>query len=138
MQIHAHYLPHLSMSFDRHTNSLNETFLLLSSDYTKSLHLQTDRFLEFHTAGGLHYSTRIPRFGRDLLYDRHSAEALVPSVGVNADGSGEVFRLNLEIGRFMKGYEVDVGGDDLTTIGGGSLQGGIFTGAVNTGTLIPG
>jgi ribosome biogenesis protein ENP2 len=134
-QIHTHYLPHLSLSFARHTNCLNQTFLLLSSDYTKSLHLQSDRFLEFHTAGGLHYSTRIPRFGRDLVYDRHSAEALIPSVGVNPDGNGEVFRLNLEVGRFMRGYEVDVGGDDLATAGGGALQGGIGAGAVNTGAI---
>ncbi|KAF2279743.1 uncharacterized protein EI97DRAFT_392876 [Westerdykella ornata] len=134
-QIHTHYLPHLSLSFARHTNCLNQTFELLSSDYSKSIHLQTDRFIEFHTAGGLHYSTRIPRFGRDLLYDRQSAEALIPSVGVNADGNGEVFRLNLEVGRFMRGYEVDVGGDDLTTVGGGALQGGINAGSVNTGSI---
>lgn len=134
-QIHTHYLPHLSLSFERHTNTLNETFLLLSSDYTKSLHLQVDRSLEFHTSGGIHYATRIPRFGRDLIYDKHSAEALVPAAGVNADGSGEVFRLNLEVGRFMKGYEVDVGGDDLATVGGGALQGGINAGSVNTGAV---
>ncbi|KAJ9640507.1 Small ribosomal subunit biogenesis [Coniosporium tulheliwenetii] len=106
-QIHTHYLPHLSLSFARHTDALNQTFLLLSSDYSKSLHLQSDRFLEFHTPQGRHYSTRIPRYGRDLKYDRRSAEALVPAVGVNADGNGEVFRLNLEVGRFMKGYEID-------------------------------
>jgi ribosome biogenesis protein ENP2 len=105
--------------------------VLLSSDYTKSLHLQTDRFLEFHTPGGLHYTTRIPRYGRDLKYHRRAAEALIPSVGVNADGNGEVFRLNLELGRFMKGFEVDVGGDDYTSLGGGALQGGIRTGSVN-------
>ncbi|KAI7578940.1 WD40 repeat-like protein, partial [Hortaea werneckii] len=126
-QMHVHYLPHLSLSYSRHTNALNETFLLLSSDYSKSLHLQTDRFLEFHTPGGLHYTTRIPRYGRDLKYNRRTAEALVPSVGVNPDGNGEVFRLNLEIGRFMKGFEVDVGGDDLESFGGGALQGGIRT-----------
>ncbi|KAF2729534.1 nucleolar protein 10 [Polyplosphaeria fusca] len=134
-QIHVHNLPQLSLSFARHTNCLNETFLLLSQDWTKSLHLQADRFLEFHTAGGLHYSTRIPRYGRDLIYDRHSAEALIPAAGVNAEGSGEVFRLNLEVGRFMKGFEVDVGGDDLTTAGAGALQGGIAAGSVNTGSI---
>ncbi|KAF2726193.1 WD repeat protein [Polychaeton citri CBS 116435] len=130
-QIHTHYLPHLSLSYARHTNTVNETFILLSSDYSKSLHLQTDRFLEFHTPGGLHYTTRIPRYGRDLKYNKRTAEALVPSVGVNADGNGEVFRLNLELGRFMRGYEVEVGGDDLESLGGGALQGGIRTGAVN-------
>ncbi|KAK3074697.1 Small ribosomal subunit biogenesis [Teratosphaeriaceae sp. CCFEE 6253] len=130
-QIHTHYLPHLSLSFARHTDTLNQTFILLSSDYTKSLHLQSDRSLEFHTAGGLHYRTRLPRYGRDLKYNKRTAEALVPAVGVNADGHGEVYRLNLELGRFMKGYEVDVGGDDFESLGGGALQGGIRTGAVN-------
>lgn len=129
--MHVHYLPHLSLSYARHTNSLNQKFELLSSDYSKSIHLQTDRFLEFHTPGGLHYTTRIPRYGRDLKYNRRTAEALVPCVGVNADGNGEVFRLNLEIGRFMKGFEVDVGGDDFESMGGGALQGGIRTGSVN-------
>lgn len=130
-QIHTHYLPHLSLSYARHTNTINQTFLLLSEDYTKSLHLQTDRFLEFHNPGGLHYTTRIPRYGRDLKYDRRSTEALIPAVGVNEDGMGEVFRLNLEIGRFMKQFEIDVGGDDYTSMGGGALQGGINTGSVN-------
>ncbi|KAK5163885.1 Small ribosomal subunit biogenesis [Saxophila tyrrhenica] len=130
-QIHTHYLPHLSLSYARHTNTINQTFLLLSSDYSKSLHLQTDRCLEFHTPGGLHYTTRIPRYGRDLKYNRRTAEALIPTVGVNADGNGEVFRLNLEVGRFMKGFEVDVGGDDFESFGGGALQGGIRTGSVN-------
>jgi ribosome biogenesis protein ENP2 len=134
-QIHTHYLPHLSLSFARHTTTLNHSFILLSSDYSKSLHLQTDRRLEFQTPGGCHYQTRLPRYGRDLQYDRHSTEALIPAVGVNADGSGEVYRLNLEIGRYMKPYQVDVGGDDMTTAGGGALQGGINTGSVNCAAI---
>ncbi|QSZ36149.1 hypothetical protein DSL72_007274 [Monilinia vaccinii-corymbosi] len=134
-QIHTHYLPHLSLSFARHTTTLNHSFVLLSNDYTKSLHLQTDRKLEFHTQGGCHYQTRLPRYGRDLVYDKASAEALIPAVGVNADGLGEVYRLNLEIGRYMKPYQIDVGGDDLTTAGGGALQGGIHTGSVNCAAI---
>ncbi|GAM34250.1 Enp2 homolog [Talaromyces pinophilus] len=134
-QIHTHYLPHLSLSFARHTISLNTTFLLLSSDYSKSLHLQADRSLEFHTPSGCHYTTRLPRYGRDLIYDRQSTEALIPAVGVNQDGLGEVYRLNLEAGRYMRSYEVDVGGDDYTSAGGGALQGGINTGSVNTGAI---
>ncbi|KAK3701773.1 Small ribosomal subunit biogenesis [Vermiconidia calcicola] len=130
-QIHTHYLPHLSLSYARHTNALNQKFILLSSDYSKSLHLQSDRCLEFHTPSGLHYTTRIPRYGRDLKFNKRAAEALVPAVGVNGDGNGEVFRLNLEVGRFMKGFEVDVGGDDFESLGGGALQGGIRAGSVN-------
>lgn len=134
-QIHTHNLPQLSLSFARHTVSLNHSFVLLSQDYSKSLHLQTDRRVEFHTKGGCHYQTRLPRYGRDLQFDRHSAEALIPSVGVNGDGNGEVYRLNLEIGRFMKPYQVDVGGDDMGTSGGGALQGGINAGSVNVAAI---
>ena len=134
-QIHTHYLPHLSLSFARHTVSLNTTFCFLSSDYSKSVHLQADRSIELHTPDGCHYTIRIPRYGRDLQYDKRTAEALVPSVGVNENGMGEVFRLNLELGRFMKGFEVDVGGDDLRSAGAGSLQGGIKAGSVNVAAL---
>lgn len=136
--MHVHNLPQLSLSYARHTNSLNTTFQLLSSDYTKSLHLQADRSLEFHTPSGMHYNTRIPRYGRDLQYSRRDAEALVPSVGVNEDGNGEVFRLNLEVGRFMRGYEVDVGGNDTSipsNKGRGPLQGGMAAGAVNVAAI---
>ncbi|KAK9424375.1 putative NUC153 domain-containing protein [Seiridium unicorne] len=126
-QIHVHQLSHLSLSFARHTTSLNTTFQLLSSDYTKSIHLQSDRKIELHTQGALHYETRIPRYGRDLIYDRHSAEALVPAVGLDADGHGEVFRLNLEVGRFMKSYHIDLGTDEGVEKG---LQGSIDVGAV--------
>lgn len=107
----------------------------MSSDYSKSLHLQSDRSLEFHTPQGCHHTTRLPRYGRDLVYDRQSAEVLVPAVGVNEDSMGEVYRLNLELGRYMRSYEVDVGGDDYTSTGGGTFQGGINTGAVNTGAI---
>ena len=131
-QMHVHYLPHLSLSYARHTTSLNTKFLLLSTDYSKSLHLQSDRKLELHTPMGCHYELRIPRYGRDLVYDRVSTEALVPSVGLDPDGKGEVFRLNLEIGRFMKSYHVDVGKDDGVE---GGLQGSIGVGSVNTAAI---
>ncbi|KAL5343639.1 WD40-repeat-containing domain protein [Aspergillus crustosus] len=134
-QIHTHHLPQLSLSWARHTDALNTTFQLLSSDYSKSIHLQSDRSLEFHTPSGCHYKTRLPRYGRDLVYDRFSTETLIPAVGVNSDAMGEVFRLNLELGRYMRSFEVDVGGDDFTSTGGGTLQGGINTGAVNTGAI---
>lgn len=54
---------------------------------------------------------------------------------MDSDGLGEVFRLNLEVGRFMRSYAVEVGGDDFTSAGGGALQGGIRTGAVNTAAI---
>lgn len=131
-QIHTHYLPNLSLSWARHTNTLNKTFLILSSDYTKTAHLQEDRSIELHSPAGCHHTLRIPRYGRDLAYNRSAAELIVPAVGVNANGMGEVFRISLEQGRFMREFEVDVGGDDHASSGAGALQGGINTGSVNS------
>lgn len=131
-QIHVHNLRQKSLSFARHTTSLNTGLVLLSSDYSKSLHLQNDRKLELHTPMGCHYEVRIPRYGRDLVFDRQSAEALIPAVGVDSEGKGEVFRMNLEAGRFMKSYQIEVGHDDEL---GGGLQGGIGVGSVNTAAI---
>lgn len=131
-QIHVHDLSQLSLSFARHTTSLNQTFVLVGSGYEKSVHLQTDRKLEFHTPSGCHFETRLPRYGRDLIYDRSSTEALVPSAGVDVENRcGEVFRLNLELGRFMKSYQVDVGEDEP----GNGLQGSIGVGCVNVAAI---
>ena len=77
----------------------------------------------------------MPRYGRDLKYDERSAEALIPAVGVNENGNGEVYRLNLEVGKYMRSYEVDVGGDDVISSGAGALQGGINAGSVNTAAI---
>ncbi|KAI0434158.1 WD40-repeat-containing domain protein [Xylaria sp. FL1042] len=128
-QIHVHYLPHLSLSYARHTTSLNIKFTLLSTDASKSLHLQSDRRVEFHTPAGLHEAIKLPRYGRDLCYDRLATEALVGSVGLGPDGHGEVFRFNLEAGRFMQSYRVDLGSDSGSEVG---LQGSIWAPAVNS------
>lgn len=132
-QFHVHSTQELSLSFSRHTKSENTTFLMLSQDYTKSVHLQSDRSLEFHTPMGCHYEVRLPRFGRDLAYLKQSTEVLVPAVGLSSDGSGlgEVFRLDLERGQFLRPWQVDVGTDEDTV----GLQGGVHVGAVNVATV---
>ncbi|PWN29572.1 hypothetical protein BDZ90DRAFT_230435 [Jaminaea rosea] len=98
-------LDQLSLKFERHTISENIDFTLLSDDWTKQLHLQTDRTLELHSQGGFHHRVRIPKFGRALGYHFPSAEAVVGAAG------SEVYRLNLEQGRFMAPYQL---GDGLT------------------------
>ena len=117
--------------FARNTTSLDTSFQILSSDYSKSIHLQNDRKIEFHTPMGCHYETRVPRYGRDIVYDRYSTEALIPAVGYDADGNGEVFRTNLEQERFMRSYHVDVGEPEA----GEGLQGGIEAGSVNVAAI---
>ncbi|KAI0102986.1 WD40-repeat-containing domain protein [Nemania sp. FL0031] len=128
-QIHVHHLPDLSLSYARHTTSLNIKFSILSTDASKSLHLQSDRRVELHTLAGLHETIKLPRYGRDLCYDRLATEALIGSVGLDAEGHGEVFRFNLEAGRFMQSYKIDVGSDSGAEIG---LQGSIWAPAVNS------
>jgi ribosome biogenesis protein ENP2 len=51
--------------------------------------------LSFHAPYGHHYSTRIPKFGRDILYHPSSCDLIV-----GASGS-DIYRVNLEVGRFM-------------------------------------
>src|SRR5688500_10804993 len=68
---------------------------MLSDDWTKSIHLQNDRSIELHTQGGHHYRTRIPRFGRSVAYHFPTCDALFSASG------NEIYRLNLDQGRFM-------------------------------------
>lgn len=101
-QHHTYHLPSLALKYTRHHVSLNLTFFLLSQDYSKSVHLQTDRTIEFHTPMGCHYSIRIPRYGRALGYQKQRAEVVIPAYG------NEVYRLDLESGRFLKPFELSV------------------------------
>ena len=80
---------------------------MLSDDWTKSIHLQNDRSIELHAQGGLHYRTRIPRFGRALGYHFPSCDALVAGAG------SEVYRLNLDQGRFMQPLQLQDDGQDV-------------------------
>ena len=134
-QMHVHDLSQLSLSYARHTDTLNHSFVLLAADCSKSLHLQTDRRLELYTLGGMHHQVRIPRYGRAVVYDRLAAEALVPAVGLDADGKGEVFRLNLEMGKFMKSYQVALPENDGVEPIGNGLQGAIGVGSVNAAAI---
>ncbi|KAF5390066.1 hypothetical protein D9757_003865 [Collybiopsis confluens] len=94
-QIRVWDLDQLTLKFERHTDSENVDFVMLSDDWTKSIHLQNDRTIELHTQGGFHYRTRIPRFGRSLAYHYPSCDALFSASG------NEIYRLNLDQGRFM-------------------------------------
>ncbi|OLY85377.1 Ribosome biogenesis protein enp2-like protein [Smittium mucronatum] len=103
-QIRVFEFSQMSKKFERHTDSENVNFLILSDDWTKSVHLQNDRSIEFHDSGSLHYKTRIPRFGRDLAYHKQSCDLLLASAG------NDVYRLNLDQGRFLKPFEINSNG----------------------------
>ncbi|KAF9166979.1 hypothetical protein DFQ27_003536 [Actinomortierella ambigua] len=113
----------MSMKFDRHTDAENVDFQLLSDDWTKSVLLQADRSVEFHSQGGIHYRTRIPKFGRSLTYHYPSCDLLITA------SSNEVYRLNLEQGRFL---------NPLVTDGEMANGGGINCGEINPAHLLYG
>ncbi|CAD6940012.1 unnamed protein product [Tilletia controversa] len=102
-QIRVWECEQLALKFERHTDAENVDFLLLSDDWTKSLHLQSDRTLEIHSQGGTHARIRIPKFGRALGYHFPSADAVVGAAG------RDVFRLNLDQGRFLAPFELGGG-----------------------------
>ncbi|PWZ01845.1 WD40 repeat-like protein [Testicularia cyperi] len=95
----------LSLKFERHTDAENVDFLMLSDDWTKSIHLQSDRTVELQAQGGAHARIRIPKFGRALGYHFPSADAVVGAAG------RDVYRLNLDQGRFLAPFVL--GGGDL-------------------------
>lgn len=103
-QIHVYDFANLSLKFERHTDSENVDFLILSDDWTKSVHLQNDRSVQFQNKGGLHYTTRIPKFGRSLAYNKINCDLYV---GASGD---ELYRLNLEQGRFLNPFKLETEG----------------------------
>ena len=129
-------LDQLALKFERHTDIENVDFIvsffffsfhhtlgssnddalcfsqILSDDWTKTLHLQADRTIELHTQGGFHYRTRIPRFGRALAYHFPSCDALFGTSG------NEVYRLNLEQGRYLNPLVLSGGEDGASSVAG--------------------
>uniref|UniRef100_A0A672HS66 Nucleolar protein 10 n=1 Tax=Salarias fasciatus TaxID=181472 RepID=A0A672HS66_SALFA len=91
----------LSLKFERCLDSDVVAFDVLSDDYSKLVFLHCDRYVEFHSQHGHYYKTRIPKFGRDFSYHYPSCDLFF--VGT----SSEVYRLNLEQGRFLNSLQTD-------------------------------
>ena len=74
---------------------------ILSDDYTKIAMLLHDRYIELHAQYGRHFRIRVPKVGRDMVY-------LPPTCDlVTVGASNEIYRLNLEQGRFLAPLESD-------------------------------
>ncbi|KNC55404.1 nucleolar protein 10 [Thecamonas trahens ATCC 50062] len=95
-QFHVYELAMLSMKFERHVDAEIVDILHLSDAWHKYVLLEVDRSLEFHTQGGRYYKTRIPKAGRSLAYNELNCDLYTGASGP------DVFRLNLDLGRFMK------------------------------------
>jgi len=86
----------LSMKFQRGLTCEVVAMETLSDDFSKLVFLQADRSVTFHAAYGTHYSLRVPKFGRDLVYNWENCDLYV------ASSSDEVFVINLESGEFKE------------------------------------
>ncbi|KAL3076376.1 hypothetical protein niasHS_011795 [Heterodera schachtii] len=87
-------LDELTLKFERGLDADVVKFLMLSEDYSKFILLEEERHVEFHTNYGRYFRLRIPDFGRDMAFCREQSEVNI--VGCHSD----IFRLNLELGRF--------------------------------------
>ncbi|KAG8445645.1 hypothetical protein GDO86_010431 [Hymenochirus boettgeri] len=91
----------LSLKFERCLDSDVVKFDILSEDYSKIVFLQCDRYVELHSQHGRYYRFRIPKFGRDFSYHYPSCDLYF--VGA----SSEVYRLNLEQGRYLNSLQTE-------------------------------
>mmetsp|Transcript_4161 Transcript_4161/g.6159 ORF Transcript_4161/g.6159 Transcript_4161/m.6159 type:complete len:742 (+) Transcript_4161:35-2260(+) len=94
----------MAMKFERYLDAEPIDVRFLSQDYGKFAVLSNDRSVAFHAPYGHHAVIRIPTFGRALGYEPHSCDLLIPS------SSGDVYRFNLEEGRFQQPFTAAAGG----------------------------
>jgi len=74
---------------------------ILSDDYSKIALLLGDRNIELHAQYGRHYRIRTPKIGRDMAYLPTTCDLVTVGAG------NEIYRLNLEQGRFLGPLESD-------------------------------
>ena len=94
-QVRCFELSQLSMKFVRHLEAEVVDLQILSEDYAKLALLCNDRSVQLHARPGHHYQVRTPKYGRTLAYSHATCDLLV------AGSAPEVYRVNLEQGRFL-------------------------------------
>jgi ribosome biogenesis protein ENP2 len=103
-RVRVYDVDQLAMKFERYIDAEPIDIRFLSEDYGKFAVLSNDRSVAFHAPYGHHATIRIPTFGRALGYEPHSCDLLIPS------SSGDVYRFNLEEGRFQQPFTGSAGG----------------------------
>jgi len=94
-------LNNLGIKFERCLDAEVVTFEILSDYYSKVVFLHSDRYVEFHTQQGRYYRLRIPKYGRDMAYHPNCCDLYFCGTG------HEIYRLNLEQGRFLNSLETE-------------------------------
>ncbi|EUD64568.1 hypothetical protein C922_05039 [Plasmodium inui San Antonio 1] len=84
----------MSIKHRRHFDEEVINFEFLTSNYEKLAFLCKNRNLEFHNAAGKYYKMRIPKEGRNLLYNKENSNLYICS------SFDEIYILNLQKGAF--------------------------------------
>jgi ribosome biogenesis protein ENP2 len=113
-RIRCYELAEMSMKFERYLDSEVVDLCLLGMDYGKMAILGADRSVSFHAPYGNHEKIRLPTFGRAMAYEGSTCDLMVVSSGRRPGGvgvgggrqqpMGEVYRFNLDEGRFSMPY----------------------------------
>mmetsp|Transcript_31097 Transcript_31097/g.81477 ORF Transcript_31097/g.81477 Transcript_31097/m.81477 type:complete len:719 (-) Transcript_31097:51-2207(-) len=103
-RIRCYEADQLAMKFERQLNAEVVAMECLSDDFSKLVMALDDRSVEVHARYGYHYRVRVPKHTRDLAYHYPSCDLMV--VG----SSPELWRINLDQGRFLAPYAVEHGG----------------------------
>ncbi|KAL7486540.1 hypothetical protein ACHAW6_012147 [Cyclotella cf. meneghiniana] len=113
-RIRCYELQEMSMKFERYLDSEVVDLLVLGEDYGKLAILGNDRSVSFHAPYGFHASIRLPTFGRAMAYEKSTCDLLVVSSGkrggdvdVAGRSTGQVYRFNLDEGRFSQTLSYD-------------------------------
>lgn len=94
----------LSLKCSRGVDSEIIDFSLLTDDYKKIAMICSDRNIEIHAQYGKHFKIRVPKTPRCCFYNPFSCDFMVGA------SSNQVYRLNLEEGRFMNSINVTQNG----------------------------
>ena len=92
-------LNQMSLKCERGFDSNIRKFEILSDDYKKIAALCDDRNIELHAQYGRHFKIRIPKYGRDIKYDKIYCDLFAAGTG------NEIYRLNLYKGQFLQSFE---------------------------------
>lgn len=89
----------MALKCERGIDSEIIKFKMLSEDYRKVAMACVDRHVEVHAQYGRHYKIRMPRMPRDMDYNPFTCDLFVSA------SDQDIYRLNLEEGRFMSSFK---------------------------------
>lgn len=100
----------LSLKFERYLDAEVVDIVMLGEDYGKMAILLENRYINFHAPYGAHENIRIPTFGRAMAYESTTCELLLAAKG------NQVYRVNLEEGRFSEPWTFESSGSSASCI----------------------